>query len=394
MHNLTRWIEIDLDAIVHNFQEVRRLIAPVVNILAVVKSDAYGHGAVDVARALEEAGADMLAVTTIDEGIELRINGITLPILIFSPLLPFQAAIVLEYQLTPSIDNTEALEALNYIAKDNKTRAGFHLKVETGMGRTGLFPKDILTFIKTMKDSSHVVMHGVYTHLATAMQEKKDYAREQYTQFTRVLHELKAEGLDVGIAHIANTAAVLDLPEMHLDMVRVGTLLYGQYPSSEVTQKLVLKDPWKVKALIVSLKKFSAGATIGYGRDYTVKKPMDIATIPVGYADGFGVFPHTRPVKMNDFVKSTAKGIAHMAGLVPVNTVKVAGKKVPVVGRMGMQLSMIDVTGQNVKLGDEVTVGMRRTTANARLPRVYLKDGQVQSVRNIYSVSNLHQSGT
>ncbi|ATW26003.1 alanine racemase [Candidatus Formimonas warabiya] len=382
MHNFIRWIEVDLDAIINNFREIRKLVPAPVKILAVVKSDAYGHGAVEVAQVLAETGVDMFAVTTLEEGLELRQHDISTPILVFAPMLPFEVDIMVKSGLIATIDDMGALEALALGAKKQSIRASFHLKVETGMGRSGLLQEQLSAFLSRLKDLPAIEMSGVYSHLATAMMADKRFAHKQFAVFSQAVHEIRQAGFSV-IAHIANSAAVLDLPEMYLDLVRVGTLLYGQYPSDQVARKITLKDPWQMKARVISLKQLKPGDSVGYGRDYVAKKALEVGIIPVGYADGFGMVPHTRPVKPYDLVKSAAKSISNMVGIVPAHFVTRGQERLPVIGRVGMQLSMIDVTGKGIHVGDEVVIPLRRTTSGARLPRIYVQDGSLKRLRSI-----------
>lgn len=383
-HIYTRWIEINIDAIVHNFNEIRKIVPPQVKILAVVKSDAYGYGAVEVARALVGAGADMLAVTTLEEGIELVQNGLQLPILVFAPLLSCQAAAVLKYRLIPTVDSIESMEALAKAAGDKGVQAGFHLKVETGMGRNGILPEEIGSFVSRLKELPSVEMQGVYSHLATAMMADQDFAGKQREVFCRALKHLEEAKCSYRLAHLANSAGILRFPEMHFDLVRAGTLIYGQYPSAHVPKSLDLLDPWSVKARVLSVKQLPAGASIGYGRDYVTRKPLRVAVVPLGYADGFGIKTQTRPVRMWGIFRSLARDFSILTGLIPPNYVRWQGQKLLVVGRIGMQLSMVDVTGKAIRAGDVVEIPLRRTTAGARLPRIYLYQGQVCAVRDVY----------
>ncbi|HHT63270.1 MAG: alanine racemase [Bacillota bacterium] len=382
MHNFVRWIEIDLDAITYNFSQIRQLVPEQVKILSVVKADAYGHGGVEISKALEEAGTDMFAVTTVEEGVELVNHGIRQPILVFAPMLPDQAETILEKGLVPTIDNVESLDALADFSKKMGKEARFHLKVETGMGRTGILPEEISSFMERLMEYPQVFMEGIYSHLATAMMKDKSYSQKQLNLFLHILKEIKKEK-NVPLAHIANSAAVLDMPEAYLNMVRVGTLLYGQYPSSHVARRIDLKDPWQAKGRIISVKKLTPGQSVGYGRDYMVRKPMEVGVVPIGYADGFGVLPHTRPAKVYDLVKSTAKIFSHLAGAVLANYMICEEKRLPVVGRIGMQMSMIDITGHKIKAGTEVKIPLRRTTSGARIPRIFLKNGKISHIRTL-----------
>lgn len=383
MEDFVRWIEIDLDAIIYNFAQIRQLVDKRVKIMSVVKADAYGHGGIEVSQALAEAGTDMFAVTTLEEGLELVKSGIKQPVLVFSPMLPFQAERVINSGLIPTIDSLDAFDALAAWSEKKGVGTRFHLKVETGMGRTGILPEELNPLIKRMHQYPQMVMEGIYSHFATAMMKDKSFAKTQLNKLLQVTGLLKKEKIDTGLRHIANSAAILDLPEAHLDMVRVGTLLYGQYPSQHVKRIIDLKDPWQMKGRIISVKKLKPGQSVGYGRDYIVKKPMEVGVVPVGYADGFGVLPHTRPAKAYDLVKSTAKIFSQMLGVITPNYMLYRDEVLPIVGRIGMQLSMIDISNRNIKAGTEVNIPIRRTTFGARIPRIFLKKGQVFRVRSI-----------
>lgn len=387
MQDFVRWIEIDLDAIRHNFRQIRQLVPEQVKIMSVVKADAYGHGAVATARTLEEAGSDMFAVTTMEEGIELVKNGLCRPVLVFAPLLPFQVETMMGNGLIPTIDNVSALEALAAWCEQKGAKGVFHLKVESGMGRTGMMPEEIPFFLEKLHVYPQLEMGGIYSHFATAMMKDKSYAQKQLALFRQAAEEVKSAGENSCLAHMANSSAILDLPASYLDMVRVGTLLYGQYPSQHVQRSLTLKDPWQMKGRVVSVKKLEPGHSVGYGRDYVARKPIEVGIVPVGYADGFGVLPHTRPAKAYDLVKSTAKIFSHMLGVESPNYVIHEGDRLPVIGRIGMQMSMIDISGCKIEAGAEVKIPIRRTTAGTRLPRVFLKNGKISFVRDISQVS-------
>lgn len=386
MHPYVRWIEIDLDAIIHNFCQIRQLVPPAVKIMSVVKADAYGHGSAQVAGALAEAGTDMFAVTTIEEGLELIQAGIKNPILVFAPILPDQADLVLEHGLMPTIDDWEALHALASAAAQKNIKGSFHLKIETGMGRTGIPSLEVSQFLQEIKELPQLQLAGVYSHFATAMMKDKSFAHKQLSIFLQAVREIKREVSGEVLAHIANSAAILDLPDTYLDMVRPGTLLYGQYPSPHVSKKIDLQDPWQMKGRIISVKKLAPGDSVGYGRDFVTKKPREIGVVPVGYADGFGVLPHTRPAKFYDLVKSTAKLLSQILGMIAPNYMIYGKERLPVVGRIGMQLSMIDITGKGIARGETVQIPIRRTTAGGKITRVYLRDQKISAIREVAAV--------
>lgn len=373
MEGFVRWIEIDLEAIVYNFFQIKKIIPKNTQIMSVVKANAYGHGGVKVAHALAEAGSDMFGVTTMEEGMELVASGIKQPILVFTPLLPDQAAKILDTPLISTIDSKEAFMALARESEKRGVKGQYHLKIESGMGRIGITIKDLPPLLAEIKQHPQMMPEGIYSHFATAMEQNSSYTKTQLITFLNSIDIIKKEKIDVGLKHIANSGATLNLGESHLDMVRVGTLLYGQYPSAQGKKILDLRDPWQMKSRIVTVKKLSPGQSVGYGRDYLVKKPMKIGVVPVGYADGFGVVPQTRPAKFRDLVKSTAKTLAELMGIKAAHCVWWGDKALPVVGRIGMQLSMVDLKGQEILPGTEVKIPVRRTTTGAGIPRIYFR---------------------
>lgn len=385
---LSHWIEVDLDAVVANLHTVREKIGQDVKVIAVVKADAYGLGAVAVSRALAAAGVEMLAVTTLEEGIELVEHGIATPILVFAPLLPGQSHLFIKYSLIPTVDRLESLCDLAEAAKAAKAGGNFnrsvpvHLKVETGMGRNGVLPAELPAFLAALKNFPEIEMAGIYSHLATAMHPRKTAALKQLEIFRQAVALVRGAGFRP-VAHLANSAAILHLPESHLEMVRTGTLLYGQHPAAHFQKLITLQNPWQAKARIVAVKTLPAGAGVGYGQDFIAAKTVTVAVVAIGFADGYGVEPQTRPVKLVDFIKNTGRQLARLSGRVPTNTVNWQGKVLPVLGRIGMQLSMVDARDCPVQVGDEVTISLRRVTASSRLPRIYRQSGQVVGWREI-----------
>ena len=228
------WVEVDLGAIRHNVSEIRRLVGPKPKIMAVVKAEAYGHGAEPVARAALAAGAEWLGVSLPEEGIALRQAGLRAPILVLSPFQPDQGEPFLTYQLTPAICQREAAEALSGEAQARGRQVQAHLKVDTGMGRVGITPVEALSFAAWLRTLPGLSLGGVFSHLAKADECDKTQAEEQIHAFQRVCGALIAAGIDPGLCHLANSAAIIDLPKTHYDMVRAGIMLYGLRPSAEV----------------------------------------------------------------------------------------------------------------------------------------------------------------
>ncbi len=353
------WIAVSRAALRHNFEAIRGLAGPQVQTIAVVKANAFGHGAVETARVFQEAGADFFAVTTLAEALELRQVGMTGRILVFLPLLPGQAAAVAEANLDLTVCDAAGLKAI----ADAGKLASVHLKVDTGMGRLGVLPGEAVALARQIVETPGVRLAGVYTHFGRALEADATHTRVQFAAFQRVLAELSAAGIDPGLRHCANSAALFRFPEMKLDAVRPGTVLYGQYPSAAVPRSVAFKETWRMQARIVSVRSVPAGTPIGYGSEFVTRRASTLAVVPVGYADGYAVSP-----------ASAAKGLRGLkAWLRPTPlTLTVRGRRVPVLGRVAMQICTVDVTDvPGVSVGDVVTVPGRRLLASARLPRVY-----------------------
>ena len=323
--------EIDLNAIRHNLTNIRRHINSNAKLCAVVKANAYGHGAVEVSRIAVECGADFLAVATVDEGLELRRAGFELPILILG-LVPLTAAeVVVSNDLTQVVADMPLAEKISAAAVKLAKIAKVHLKVETGMGRIGATPDDAVELAKKISRLPNVELEGMFSHFADADNDDRTFTHKQLKIFTAVAEKIRAEGIALKICHIAESAAALDIPEAHLDMVRSGIITYGLYPAPNVRRTIELRPAMKFVTKIVYLKKIPAGVSIGYGRDFVAQRDSLIATLPVGYADGY-----IRAYK-NFHVDVSGKGLA------------------PIAGRVCMDQTMIDVTDlPDVKVGDEV----------------------------------------
>jgi len=340
------WAEVDLEAISHNVRKLRRITDPGAYLMAVVKANAYGHGVIEVTRKVLENGADSLGVARIEEGIELRKAGVKESVLIFGYTSPELAHKLIGFDLTQTVWSYTTARALSDIAvSSNKIKV--HLKVDTGMGRLGLLPDcrrppvteqnligNAIREVESISSLSGIELEGVYTHFATADSSDKTYAGKQFEIFVDFLNELRRAGMNPPLCHAANSAAIIDMPETHLDMVRAGIAIYGLYPSDEVNKRrIVLKPAMTLKSKIVHLKKVPPGFKVSYGSTYKTPKPTTIASIPVGYADGFNRLLSSR---------------GHML---------VRGRRAPIVGRVCMDQTMLDVGHiPDVNLEDEVVI--------------------------------------
>ena len=364
-------------------REVRRLAQKGALVTAVIKADGYGHGAKKIAQTLLDNGADRFAIAVIDEGIELRRAGFKVPILILGYTDGERAEEVIYNDLEQAVYSWDLAEALSKEAGKQSKTAKIHIKVDTGMGRIGLQPnKDSVQLIKKISQLPNVVIEGIFTHFAVADAVDKAYTEEQYKKFNWICDQLEKENVKINVRHCGNSATIIDLPDMHLNMVRAGIVLYGLKPSDEVMlDKLELRQVMSLKVRISHVKEIEAGQSVSYGRKFIAGKKSRIASLPIGYADGY-----TR------MLSGKAEAL-------------VKGRKVPVVGRICMDQCMIDVTGMDdVKAGDEVVLFGKQDgnfihidelaeklgtinyeivcMINKRVPRVYIKGGKIVDVQN------------
>ena len=357
------WISVSRSALRHNFGAVQALVGPDVQTIAVVKANAFGHGAGETARVFQEADAGFFAVTTPDEALELREAGIDGRILIFLPPLPEQIDALLaagcDLTVCDSLGVSQIAEAARRLGKAGRV----HLKVDTGMGRLGVLPAETLRVSMQIAENSALHFAGIYTHFARALEKEEAATRRQFALFQNALAELHAAGIDSGLRHCANSAALVRFPEMRLDAVRPGTILYGQYPSAAMPRMLKLQETWRMQARIVAVREVPAGSTIGYGGEFQTRRASKLAVLPVGYADGFAVAPAS--------ASRGWRGLKAWLRPAPV-TVTIRGTRAPVVGRVAMQTCTVDVTDiPGASAGDVVAVPMRRLMASARLPRLF-----------------------
>jgi len=357
------WIDVSRAALRHNFTTIKSLVGRGVQTIAVVKANAFGHGAGEAARTFQDAGADFFAVTTPAEAIELREAGITGRILVFLPPLINQVEALLTANCDLTVCDSSTAESVAEAARRRGITANVQLKADTGMGRLGVLPGDSLSVAKQIAASTNLRFAGIYTHFARALETDDAPTRRQFAVFQKVLSELTANQINPGLRHCANSAALVRFPEMRLDAVRPGTILYGQYPSAAVPHELKLKETWRMSARIVSVRDLPTGSALGYGGEFVTRRASKIAVLSVGYADGFTTAPQS--------ASKGLRGLRQLLKPVPVSVI-VRGKRAIVVGRVAMQTCLIDVTDiPDVSVGDTVVVPVRRLMANARLPRFF-----------------------
>ncbi len=344
------WAEVDLSAIAENVRELRRLTRPEARLMAVVKANAYGHGAAEVARTALAAGADFLGVARLGEAVSLRNDGILAPTLIFSHTAPEDADTLIRCDLAQTVFDLETARAFSQQAQSFGQPIRLHLKVDTGMGRLGILPnmghglpirQEALETARAIAGLPGITLEGLSTHFAAADSADKAFTQKQIDRFAAFVAQLDLAGIRIPIKHAANSAAIIDHPEAHLDMVRAGIALYGLKPSEEVAlSKIRLSPAMSLKSRIVQIKCVETGFPVSYGMTWSSERPTAIATIPVGYADG-----------VNRRLSNAGSMLVH-------------GRRAPIRGRVCMDHTMIDVGGiPEARTGDEVVVFGRQEGA-------------------------------
>lgn len=377
------WAQIDLDALAQNMRNIRKATAEGAMVTAVVKADAYGHGAREVSKTVLENGADRLAVACISEARQLRREGIGAPIMILGASQESESDEIVKYDIIPAVFSYNFAKSLHLAAVRAGKTVKIHIKLDTGMSRIGFVAGEDSSAIEEIKKIAaldNIEIEGIFSHFSTSDERDTEYTRRQLDIFLKFCNELEMQGVHIPIRHIANSAAIMMYPESHLEMVRAGIVLYGLYPSDEVDKsRLDLKPVMSLKSRITMVKEKHSGWGVSYGREYITQARTKIATVPVGYADGY-----TRNLAKKAFVLLSD------------------GTRAKIIGRICMDQCMIDVTNvNNISTGDEVTLfGTDGVTADdiaawsdtinyevvclvsKRIPRVYVAGGRTKAVRS------------
>ncbi len=373
--------EIDLDAVRMNIKNIRKKTGDNIKMICVVKADAYGHGAVEISKTAIDSGADMLAVAVVDEAIELRRSGIDVPILILGYTAASRMKDIVSYGLTQTVYTFDMANELSKAAQESGKVAKLHIKIDTGMGRIGFrHTGEDTDTIKKIVSLPGIEAEGIFTHFSTADEADKTFTYLQAERFKNIIAALKDDGIEFKFIHCANSAGIMDFDDMFFTAVRPGIIQYGLYPSDDVKKTdLALKPVMSLKSHISFIKTVSESTPIGYGRTYTAPEERIIATIPVGYADGY--------------LRSMKNG-----GRVIIN-----GAYAPITGRVCMDQFMVDVTDiKNINIGDEVVImgekdGLEITAdeiahimdtinyevvclVSRRVPRVYIENGKEKRI--------------
>lgn len=349
MNHETR-AEINLDNLSYNIRAIQQKVSPS-GVIPVVKADAYGHGAVPVTRRLAREGFTMVAVARLEEAMELRESGIAQSILIFGRLLPgeIQAAVRAGFRLTVC-----CAEDIRWIEEAGQEQPAFvHVNVDTGMGRMGLMVNQVSQCFDELINSRHCMWEGLYSHFSTSDERDKDYAHLQLSRFREILDRIQTLGEKPSMAHMANSGAILDIPESYFDAVRPGILMYGHYPSSETSRPIEPKQVMTVKTTVAHVREMPEGYPISYGRRWVTKMPTKIAVLPLGYADG-----------VDRRFTNTGEVLIH-------------GRRYPMVGTVTMDYLMVDVGNDPIRPGDEAIIWGESAQGNIQALEVAEKIGTI-----------------
>ncbi|HPE38155.1 MAG TPA: alanine racemase [Bacillota bacterium] len=378
------WAEIDLDILASNMKAIREMTNPQAKVMAVVKADAYGHGAIEVSKVLLENGADKLAVSMLDEAIELRNHAITAPILILGHTDPRRISELIHHDIEQTVYSLDYAKAVSAAAVEEGKTARIHIKYDTGMNRLGFLEgESSIESILSISKLPGIAVEGMFSHFSMADTNDDEYTMRQFNRFQAMGEALEAKGLHVPTKHICNSAGIIRFPQMHLDMVRAGLIVYGMMPEGcPVPYKdFNIRPAMTLKSSVVHVKTLAAGESVSYGRNFKTEKESVIATIAIGYADGY------------------ARRLSNCAKML------MGGKRVPVVGNICMDMCMVDATELQTKpkVSDEVVLFGHQSGPNGtdeisvdeisaalgtinyeitcligkRIPRVYLRNGEI-----------------
>lgn len=382
------WVEINIDNVLFNLNSIRSLLNQNTGILAAVKANAYGHDSIEISLALQD-NIEIFGVASIDEAIELRDNDIKKPIMILSPVIDSDIERVIRYNCIPNVHSLAFAEKLNEYSGKAEIISPVHIEVDTGMNRTGIDFRQAAEDIAAIARMPHIRIDGIFSHFAEA-EKSGGFTIEQTGRFDIIINELKSRGILYNYLHLSNSAGIVNAPEAQYNMVRPGIMLYGQYTSPQLRNKIDLKPAMTMKSRICQIKTLKKGDTVSYTRAFTAPGEMTVATVLVGYADGYSRL-------------LSNKAYMH-----------VHGQRCPVIGKVCMDLTLIDISGlknENIKTGDEVEIFGNNinidelaeitsminyelmTGVGPRVPRIFIRNNKIYKTKNIMAHANRGLNG-
>ncbi len=386
------WAEVDLGIIGQNTRAVRSVLNEGTRLAAVVKGDGYGHGSFAVAREAQRNGATDTVVSTVMEGVELRLQGLEGPVLVMGAVSPGQADLVVSKDLSPIVFTDETAVALSEAALQMDTQVRVHLKIDTGLSRYGVAVGDAVDFMDRSASLEGLVWEGVCTHLARSFVPNDRMTQVQAERFRFAIRGLEAAGYYFSCKHIANSAALVSYPELEMDMVRIGNLIYGQEPLAGSREELAAVRPaFRLFGRITAVRDMSPGETGGYGAEFTARRPTRAAVIPAGFGDGWGVEPRTAAYRSGILLKEILRKLAERLGLdrrffrAPNGAVQIEDQVCRILGRVAMGQALVDVSDvAGAKPGTVAYLHCRSPLINRRVPRLYVKEGGVVGMRTVF----------
>lgn len=379
---LNKWIEIHLEAIENNLNEIRRRLSEDTRLIAVLKADAYGLGAGEIAHVLSLNGVDFFAVTFLNEALDLRARGREEDILIFAPLSPAEARAAVEKNCILTVGCLEDLDTAEKAAKRVGQPARVHIKADTGLGRFGTSWDETLETIQTAAASAFVMVEGIYTHFSEAAGRS---IAKQFKIFEDLLDEIEGLNIRIPMRHCCSSSSYLKYPHMHMDAVRIGTLIGGQFPAGGFARNMTLENPLRFKARVLAVRYLEKGSLIGCSSSYRLRKDTRVAVVAAGSADGIGVVALAKPNGWRDLVRTIANNFAMFFDLNRRATSgKFNGQRVYIRGGAFLQLCQVEVPpGVIVKTGDEIELPLKRTLASRAIPRIYCRNGQPGKIEHL-----------
>lgn len=377
-----KWIEIDVSAIKNNLHSLQAQLDEKVRLIAVVKANAYGHGSIEVARILYQNGVDFFAVSYLEEALEIRRAGIRSSILLFSPVIDEEKIqLAIENKITLVITSVLDCNLIDKVSRQLKSTVTVHLKVDTGLGRFGINEEELVDICHTLLDNPHVYMEGIFTHMAEANNEK--YTLKQFEEFKQIIEDLDNNNIKIPVKHCANSTVFLKYPSMHLDAVRIGTLLSGQFPVGDMPHPFILSDPFSFKTKVIAVRTLKKGSLLGYFRTYRLKQDAKVAVIPIGFNDGLALEVGNPPTNFLDLIKILLRIILRYLNFKRFNiNVKIKDHFYPIRGKVFMQMSLIELPlHSDVGIGDIVEVPIRKTLVARNIKRIYVKEGLPGKIR-------------
>jgi len=361
------WVDVSKNALINNYKSIRNYVSDKVKICCVIKANAYSHDLVQTAKIFEAEGCDYFGVTHIDEAIVIREAGINIPILLFMPVSVSRLEEAINYNFDLTVASIFDAENINEIATKLDKVVNIHIKIDTGMGRLGVLQANVFDLFDVVGKLKTLKIIGTYTHFTHSGDINLKYTNKQFNQFKNITNSLKRRHINCGMLHCSNSSAIARFPNMHLDMVRCGTMLFGQFPSIYAKNSSIrLENTWNLKARVVAIRHLPPGTTIGYGSEYTVHKDITAAVVSVGFAHGFTLIPESLIYRI-EILRYLIKKYTHKY------TVTICDTKCPIIGRIGMQMSVVDISEikDKVKVDDEVCVPCMRLPVDSGIPRVF-----------------------